>query len=159
MHALAAPDLGSPPLRRYGLPAYNERQNPAAGAHFSEQPRGLYRTRLLSVFCRLVTDATAANRTVLVEYRDDGDQRYMISAAPVTQAATNTNDWVFDVWQGQAEWTVDDSIIVPLKPLILPPLHDFRIFVDNIQVGDQLSLIRFWWEQFFAESPPTPSDH
>lgn len=149
MHELVAPPLATPPLERYGPPEYVKGDSPAAGAMFSSEIGGGFWTRLLSVHVRLVTDANVANRTVLVEYRDDGDNRYMISGAPVTQAASTTTDWTFDVFQAQAEWTIDDTVVVPLKPLLLLPGHDFRIFVDNVQATDQLSRIRFWRERFY----------
>lgn len=149
MHAPAAPLLDAPPLRRYGLPEYVRGDAPAAGAHFSQAIDGRYMTRFLTVFARLVTDANVANRTVLVEFRDDADRRYAMSGAPVTQSASSTNDWAFNAFQGQAEWEIDGTITVTLAPLLLPPTHDIRVFVDNIQVGDQLSLISFTWERFY----------
>lgn len=149
----APPLLDAPELLRYGPPEYVKGDQPAAGAMFSSEVGGGYWTRLLSVHVRLVTDANAADRTVLVEYRDDADLRYMVSGAPVTQPASTTTDWTFDPWQAQAEWEVDATVLVPLKPLLLLPSHDFRVFVDNVQAGDQLSRIRFWRERFY---PPDP---
>lgn len=154
MHALRTPILDAPPLVRYGLPEYLKGATPAVAAHFVQELGGNFFTRLLSVFVRLETDENAANRTVLVEYRTDEDARFMISGAPVVQTATTTTDWEFDVFQGQAEWTIDDSILVPLKPFLLPPAFDFRVFVDNIQAGDQLSLVRFTWERFYTTNQP-----
>jgi len=146
---LVAPVLGAPPLERYGQPEYVLGDSPAVAEHFVGPIGGGYLHRLLSIHVRLVTDATVADRTVLVEYRDDADRRYMLSGAPVTQPASTTTDWTFDVWQEQAEWEIDATVVVPLKPLILFPTHDFRVFVDAIQVGDQLSLVRFWRERFY----------
>jgi len=151
MHDLRAPLLDAPPLRRYGLPAWEYRDSPAAAAHFTEELGGLYIVRLISLHVRLVTDANVANRTVLVEYRDAADARLDFSGAPVVQTATDTVDWIFSAFQGQAEWEIDDSILVPLKPSFLPPTFDFRVFVDNIQAGDQLSRIRFKWERFYTD--------
>jgi len=125
--------------------------SPAAAADFVQAIDGKYRTRLLSVFVRLVTDANAANREVVVEYRDASANRFMLSGAPVVVTATDTIDYAFDVWQGQAEWSVDDSVLVPLKPAILRPTEDFRIHVVNAQAGDQLSRIRFQWERFVRD--------
>lgn len=149
MHGLVAPLLDAPPLRRYGPPEYVVEPTPAVASHFVGDIGGGYWTRLLSVHVRLVTDANVANRTVLVEYRDDADRRYMLSGAPVVQTASDTIDWTFDVFQGQAEWEIDDTVVVPLKPMLLLPGHDFRVFVDNVQAGDQLSLVRFWRERFY----------
>jgi hypothetical protein len=155
MSAPLAPLLDSPPLVRYGLPEYVKGDAPAAAAHFVQAMEGRYHTRLISVICRLVTDANAANRTVVVEYRDDGDLRYFLNGAPVTQAASTTTDWFFNSFLGQPDWEVDGTILVPLAPLLLPPTHDFRIFVDNVQAGDQLSQIRFVWERFYSDTSLT----
>ena len=149
MSALAAPVVDAPPLRRYGAPEYVKGEQPSVAAMFSSEVGGGYWSRLLSLHVRLVTDANAADRQVLVEYRDDADNRYMVSGAPVTQSASDTVDWLFDAFQAQAEWEVDGSVLVPLKPLLLLPGHDFRVFVANLQVGDQLSRIRFWRERFY----------
>jgi len=158
MYALIAPVLDAPPLRRYGLPEYVQGAQPAANAHFVQEIESRYFVRLISVFCRLVTDGTAAARTVLVEYRDAADARYAFSGAPVTQAASTTTDWAFNVFQGQAEWEIDATILVPLAPILLLPTFDFRIFVDNIQAGDQLSLVRFVWERFYTDVQLVPAD-
>jgi len=151
MHALPAPVLDAPPLRRYGLPEEVNGAEPAAGAHFVQEMDSLYFARLVSVFCRLVTDATAANRTVLVEYRDAADRRYALAGAPVTYPASTTIDWAFNAFQPRAEWEVDSTVLVPLPPMLLLPTFDFHVFVDNIQVTDQLSLVRFVWERFSTD--------
>lgn len=155
MSPLVAPLLDAPPLRRYGLPEYVQGASPAAGAHFVQAITGQYHTRLVSVFARLVTDATAAARTVLVEYRDAEDNRFVFSGAPVTQSASDTIDWAFHVFHSQAEWEIDNSILIPLAPILLPPTFDFRVFVGSIQAGDQLSQVRFVWERFYSDVPLT----
>jgi hypothetical protein len=146
-----APVLDAPPLRRYGLPEYVIGASPAAAAHFVQELGGSFHTRLVSVFCRLVTDATVANRTVLVEYRSDDDSRFAVNGAAVTQAASTTTDWHFDSFRDEAAWLVDDTVLAPLSPLLLPPTFDFRIFVDNVQAADQLSRVRFVWERFYSD--------
>ena len=153
MHALRTPELGAPPLVRYGNPEYVRRDNPAAGAEFTEALGGKFRVRLLTLFVRLVTDANAANRQLRLEYRDDADRVYYVSTPPVTFPASETHDYSFSAWQGQADWTGLLPVVLPLAPMLLPPTHDFHIEVNNIQVTDQLSLISFWWERFYAEDP------
>lgn len=149
------PILDSPAAFRYGDPALEYGATPAAGAHFIQTIPGQYRARLITFFCRLVTDANAADRTVVLEYRDAGDLRYAMAAAPVTQSASTTTDYAFQAWQGQADWPADDTVLVPLVPITLPPTHDFRLYVDNIQATDAVSRVRFVWERFYTgDSPP-----
>ena len=153
MYADAAPLLDAPVLRRYGIPEYVKGAQPAAAAHFSEAVGGGYLTRLITVFCRLVTDATAANRAVAVEYLDPESSRFLIAGAPVTQPASTTTDYAWQAFVGQSDWTVDDTVLVTLPPLLLLPTMTWRIFVDNIQAGDQLSQVRYVRERFY---PPDP---
>ena len=154
MHALREPDLDSPPLVRYGLPEYVLGASPAAGAHFTQAVDGNFFARLISVHCRLVADANAANRTVCVEYRDGAGNRYMLSGTATLQTAGTTADWIFSAFQPQTVAAVDTTNLVPLVPMLLLPTHDFRIFVSNVQAGDQLSRIRFTWERFYTTSQP-----
>lgn len=149
MSSLVAPVLDSPPLRRYGPPELVFGANPAAGAHFAAEVGQGYWARLLSVHVRLVTDANVANRELVVEYRDVQDQRFALYGAPVTVPASDTVDYVFSVFQPRAEWEVDSAVIVPLGADLLYPGTDFRLFVVNVQAGDQLSRIRFQRERFY----------
>lgn len=151
MHALRAPLLDAPPLRRYGLPELVYGAQPAAGADFVQAVDGWYYARLVSLFCTLTTDANAADREVVVEYRDQDDARFALAGAPVTVSANSSVSFFFSAWQGQAEWQVDGSVLVPLPPLLLDPTYDFRLHVVNAQVGDQLSAIRFVWERFYSD--------
>ena len=154
MHALKTPELDAPPLARYGLPAYERRDNPAAGAEFTEELGGNYFVRLVCFFCRIVTDATVANRTVRLEYRDHADRVYHVNGNPVTYPASSTEDFAFSAFHPRGEWEVSATNLVPLAPLLLPPTHDFHIEVTNIQVGDQLSALSFVWERFYTSAPP-----
>lgn len=154
MHGPRTQFVDSPALVRYGLPEYARRDNPAAGAHLVETIPGDFFARLISIHVRLVTSATVANRTVLVEFRDDGDNRYDLSGGGPTQAASTTLDWIFNVFQREAVFPVDDTVLMPLHEVILPPTHDFRVFVDNIDTTDQLSRIRMVWERFYTTSQP-----
>jgi len=127
--------------------------SPAAGAHFVRTVPGEYTVRLVSVFCRLVTDATAANREVVLEFRDADDRRLVLAGGPVTVSATDIVDFSFVDNLGQPDWEVDGSVLVKLPLFYLPPTYDFRLFVVNVQVGDQLSRIRFREERFPTDGP------
>lgn len=154
MYGPSAPLLGSPPLYRYGLPEYVQRPSPAAAANFQEDIGGSFFTRFLGVFCRVVTDANAADRTVAIEYRDHEDQRLMLAGAPVAQTASTTTDYVFSAWLGQSDWSVISTVLVPLPPLLLLPTWDMRIVVNGVQAGDQISRVRLLWERFYTTDQP-----
>lgn len=145
----AASLLDPTPLQAYGPPELRFGENPAAGADFEQAVLAGYWTRLLSVHVRLVTSADVADRGVVVEYRDTQDQRYALYGAPVAQPASDTVDYVFSVWQPEASWEVDSSVLVPLGADLLYPGCDFRIHVANIDNTDQLSRIRFQWQRYY----------
>jgi hypothetical protein len=150
------PTVDAPAAVRLGIPEYVLGDSPAAGANFVQTIEGSFYQRLVSVHVRLVTDGNVAARNVAVEYRDAAGNRFALSSGPVTQSASSTNDWTFDVFQSQAEWPVATTYIIsPLKPLLLLPTMDWRIVVDNIQATDQLSRIRFIRERFYTTSQPT----
>lgn len=150
----AAPLLDAPPLLRYGPPEYVKGAQPAAGAEFAEAIGAGYWQRLITVFVRLVTDANVAERTVALEYLDGEGQRCLIAGAPVTQSASATNDYAFQAFVGQSDWSVISTVLVTLPPLLLLPTMQWRIEVDNVQVGDQLSRIRYFRERFYPVDPP-----
>ena len=149
MSSLAAPVLDAPALRRYGPPELVFGANPAAAAHFVFDEDAGYWWRLLSVHVRLVTDANAADRQVVLEYRDIQDQRFDLMGINATQAASLTADYVFSAFQPGVVATVDSSSLIPLHPTLLYPGCDFRLFVVNVQAGDQLSRVRFQLERFY----------
>jgi hypothetical protein len=150
----AIPLLDAPPLQRYGRPSLEYGASPAAGAHFTQKIAGNYLVRLVSVFCRLVTDSNVADRQVIVEYRDSDGNRFSLSGSNATQAASLTGDWYFTPMQPYVSATVDGTVLQPLVPLLLTPTQDFRIYVPNIAAADQLSRIRFVWERFFTSGEP-----
>lgn len=147
--------LDSPPLQRYGFPQLVKGTSPAAATDFTQEVAGTYYARLVSVFCRLVTDANAANREVVVEYRDQDANRYALAGASTVVTASATQDYAFCAFQPEVVFPVDSTILVPLPPILLGPTDDFRIHLVNAQAGDQLSLIRFKWELFYS-NPPIP---
>lgn len=152
--AVPTPELDAPPLARYGLPEYTRAVSPAAGANFTQAIGGSFYVRLVTLFARLVTDANVANRTLRLEYLDQQNNVYDVQGNPVTYPANSTEDYSFSVWQGQGEWEVAATNLVPLHPLLLPPTHSFRILVNSIQVGDQLSRISWTWERFYTTGQP-----
>jgi hypothetical protein len=143
--------LDTPVLQRYGLPERILGTSPVVATDFTQTVDGAFYARLVGVFVRLVTDGNAANRQVVVEYRDQGANRYDVSGPNATQAATLTVDYCFSAYAPEEKTAVDGTTIVPLHPLLLLPTDSFRIHVANVQVGDQLSRIRFTWERFYSD--------
>lgn len=150
MSTLVAPVLDAPPLRRYGLPEYMQAASPAAGAEFVQAIAGPFHTRLLTLFCRLVTSADVANRTLRLEYRDAEGNVFAVCGNPVTYPASSTEDYAFSAFQPRGEWEVAATNLVPLAPLLLPPTFAFAIAVDSIDNTDQISRVRFVWERFYT---------
>lgn len=145
--------LDNPRLVPYGIPEYVQGIAPAANVAFTGTVAGGFYERLVTVFCRLVTDATVADRQVYLEYRDADGNRYGIAGAPVTQSASATNDYAFQGFVGQSDWPVDDTVLVTLPPILMLPTFSWRLVIDNGQAGDQLSRIRFVRERFYVGNP------
>ena len=153
MHAAKTPPLDEWPLVRFGIPDYVQAASPAVATAFVQKIDGAHFTRLVTLFVRLVTDANVAERQVFIEYSDAEGNTFAVMGAPVTQSASSTNDYAFQGFLSQVDWPVNDTILAPLLPLILLPTFDFRIGVDGVQVGDQLSRVRYVRERFFTDSP------
>lgn len=148
------PTLDSPPLVRYGLPQYVIGANPAAGAHFTRTTDGNFFERYVSIAVRLVTDGNAANREVVVQYRDTDNNVYAQTGINATVAASLTADYFFNAYTPEVVATVNSSSLVPLPSQLLLPTHSMRIFIVNVQVGDQLSRIKIATEQFYTAGQP-----
>lgn len=125
--------------------------SPAAGASFTQAMEGRYTTRLVSLHCKLVTDANAANREVVLEYRNDQNVRYALMGAATTVPDSTTVYYEFNRSQPVAEWPVDSSILVPIDPMWLPAGWNFRLYVVNVQATDALTEIRGVWERFYTD--------
>lgn len=149
-----APVYDAPRLARYGYPEYVKGASPAAGAHFTQAIGGGFFTRLVSLSARLVTSAAIANREVVVQYLDDDSTVYHQDGINTVVTASNTADYFFSVFTPEAVATVNNSALVPLAGIMLPPTHSIRVFVVNIQAADQLSLVRFVQERFYTTGQP-----
>ncbi len=148
-----AQTLDNPVLVPFGLPEYVKGTSPAAGALFSEATPGGEARRLVTVFARIVTDANIADRTVYLEYLDPEGNRILIAGGPVTQSASSTNDYAWQAFLGQSDWAVDSTVLVTLPPVLLLPQFSWRINIANVQVGDQISRVRYVRERFYIGSP------
>jgi hypothetical protein len=154
--ALAAPVLDSPPLRRDSPPALMVGVTPAAGVNFTQAVNDGLWWRLITVFCRVVTDANAADRQLQLQYLDQESNVWNIDTPPVTFPASQTTDYSFAAGRGQADWTAALPVIVPLTPVLLQPGHSFRLALTSIQATDAISRVRYTVEKFY---PPASSDY
>jgi len=124
---------------------------PAAATDFAVTMDPRYVTILTSVFVRLTTDANAANREVVLEYRTNEALRFMLMGAPVVVTANDVVDYAFEAGLGQPDWPIDDSIVVPILPHPLVGTESFRLHIVNVQAADTLTLIRYTWERFYTD--------
>ncbi|HVE35375.1 MAG TPA: hypothetical protein VNC18_17550 [Gemmatimonadaceae bacterium] len=153
MHA-SAPVLDAPALERYGFPEWKAHASPAAGTDFSYQLPGDFYVRLISVYCKLVTDGTAANREVVLSYEDAGGNRYGLTGGNTVVAASSTAYYVFSAQLTEVVATVDSSVLIPIPPLLLEPTRVFKLHVVNVQATDALTQVRTVWERFYTTKQP-----
>jgi hypothetical protein len=153
-----APFVDSPPLQRYGWPIYLPAANPAAGNHFVRTVDGQFLERYVGIAVRLATDANVANREIVVQYRDTDGNVVDQNGINAVVAAGTTADYFFSIFQDGVTATVNSSALVPLHAELLLPTWSMRIFVVNVQAGDQLSRIRLRYEQFYSDSPKPGKD-
>jgi hypothetical protein len=152
------PFLDSPALQRFGPPEVFYGAQPAAGTDFTLAIDGGQAVRIISVFCRIVTDGTVASREVVLEYRDQQANRFDLMGIPVTVSAGSTNDYCFSAFQPVATSPSDATLLVPLHPSLLMGSWSARLHIVNVQAGDQLSRIRIKLERFYSDFPPPGRD-
>lgn len=139
--------------RRTGL-GFRERVkgvSPAAAADYAVTMEGRYVTRLVALKVLLTTDANAANREVVLEYRTAEAERFALFGAAVVVTASDTVTYHFQRDIPEAQWSVDDSILVPIADYALLPTESFRLHIVNVQAADTLTVIRYTWERFFTD--------
>ena len=151
MHTQRPPFVDAPPAKRLGYPSYVIGANPAAGAAFVRAVDGGVYERYVGIGVRLVTDGNVANREVVVQYRDTDANVVDQMGINATVAANSTADYFFSVFQPLVVATVNLSSLVPLHAEMLLPSWSMRIFIVNVQAGDQLSRIRMRIEQFYSD--------
>lgn len=154
MHGLRTPQLDSPPLPRYGFPELVAGAAPGAGNDFTQDVPGGNFVRLVSVVATLTTDATVADRELVLAYLDAEGNRYGLAGAATTTPAGTVAPYYFQAFTPQEAFPVDGSILVPLPAIILRPTDSFTLHVVNVQSGDTITGVRYEWERFFTDSPP-----
>jgi hypothetical protein len=132
-----------------GNPEYVNVATPAAGATASYTVDGKFAVRVLAARLSITTDANAANRLVTLDYIDErNNTRLRNGAGLVVTANTSAQTFEFDAHRGVAEWAANTPVFSPLAPFFLYPGFSVKFNVTNIQVGDAISALSLWLEQF-----------
>lgn len=125
--------------------------SPTVGESLHEIASPINRLWVISLHFKFVTDANAADRLCLVSFGGNtGVSQAVIP--PVTQVASTTRTYLFTAGVGAgAILPNSEKVIAPLgTSVILEPGGFLNINVDNIQVGDQLSLAEIWVGKYTA---------
>jgi len=122
--------------------------NPAAGAGFTYTVGSAYWERIAAVSFTLVSDGNAANRQVLLAFKDGSGANIASTASGGTQAASLTRLYSFVPNQGTAPALIGTTFLAPLPVLFLQPGFSMVVSITSVQAGDQLSAIRVYREAF-----------
>lgn len=135
----------------YGLayPNWLDPVAPAAGQNYIHTVGGIHQQRILAATCTLTTDANVANRLMSLDFVNARGVTYMSNAASVLVTAGTTNQvYYWAISQSISEWNTGTPVWVPLLNVFLPPAFTAVFKVANIQVGDQVSNVHLWLENF-----------
>lgn len=122
--------------------------DPAVGGGFTITIGSQYWERLASLAFRLVTDSNAANRQVTLTVNGgDGIPLAAFPAASV-QTASLTWDYFFLPNLTNFQTVVNKVVTSPAPRLFLQPMYSLVVSIGAVQVGDQVSRIRFYRERF-----------
>ena len=131
-----------------GYPTLKKVSDPAAGALISQPVPGSRVYRLLSVQVTLATSATVANRVPVLTFLDGDNAEWLRVPAAGSQAASLTDVWTWFAGLGTEYTSAAGGQLLPLPDLLIPSGFSLKVDVVNIDVGDQLSSGRFFWEEF-----------
>jgi hypothetical protein len=95
----------------------------------------------LSVMCRLVCSAAVADRTVALEYRDQGGTRYLVAGTQAIVQASNTQSFCWHPQAGEVAWPIEDAAIAPLPQQHIMPSFQLAVKVGSGQVDDVLDQV------------------
>lgn len=125
---------------------------PAVGTDWAFINPGETILRVVSLVARLATDANVANRTVTLIADNQTRATYRQESTAV-QINGTTHDYAGHTGEPQTPATpTTRSFGLPSEGLLLLPGHRLSVSTDNIQVGDQWSLIAL-----LADEIPTDS--
>lgn len=112
---------------------------PAAGAGITRNWESSEEGILVSVTFRLVTSATVATRTPVVQITDGTGQAILTVVAAASATASTTADYCLAVGLNAASLTAATFASGPLTPLPFRAGDSLVISVDSIDATDQLS--------------------
>lgn len=122
--------------------------NPAVGAGFTITIGSAYWERLAALTFRVVSDSNAANRQVTLSVLGGDGIPLAIFPAASVQAASLTYDYSF-LPNVQTFNAVAGLVVVSPAPVFfLQPAYSLVVAIGAVQVGDQVSRIRFYRERF-----------
>lgn len=121
---------------------------PAAGAEWAMTVPGQGFWRVISIAWRLITDATVADRNVIL-VADDQTDTYIESRSSVDQAASLTTR--YSAFAGASPGGFATTLVqlaLPGEGLVLAPGHRLRSRTVNRQAGDAFDSIRALVQEF-----------
>jgi len=124
--------------------------DPAAGVEVSETVPANARWRLLGVDVALVTDATVANREVVLVL-DDGVLPLAEIASGTAQAASLTRRYSFAVGVQRGAGAVSTIINAPIPDGFLMGGHRIRTQTTGIVAGDNFGAPQLWVEEWIED--------
>lgn len=127
-------------------------KNPAAGANYSLTLGPLFWHRLIGSVFQIDTDSNAANRLVTIEHiQQDAIPFNLGGAGLVLTASTTAQRYCGSMYRGVAEWAANTDVYHPILPVWLPPATQLQINLSNIQAGDTITKI-VWWFDVISQS-------
>ena len=126
--------------------------DPAAGAQIADitVPTGK-RWLFLGAYCTIVCDANAANRVPHCDVLTDGTNVDRVHYGTGTTTASNTGKWMFTMGNSVTISSGYHMVIgLPVGGIEVPAGAIIRIVADSIQVGDNLSVLRYAYKEASA---------
>lgn len=125
---------------------------PAAGANFTFTCQPYDRWRLVACRFTLTTDANVADRYPTLEYLGVNNLPFMTDGPPVAVTASTTGQvFAGSLHRSVSEWNNASDVFFPLSGLWLGAGQQIQIAIANIQVADQIDLIRLTFDRWPEE--------
>ena len=119
--------------------------NPAAGAGASIVAPAASHARLFHLTFTMTADANAANRIIWLSLHD-GPEIFQLGSSQVAHTANAVVRYICSSLPMLNMGPPDDFFSIPLPDIRSTNTTDtWQINIENIQVGDQISLIRAHW--------------
>lgn len=135
-------------------------QAPAAGQNFSFVADGHGYRRLVSLVLTLTASAVNVNRYLKLQWQGGDGNPYAVAAVAATVGAASVQRYVFSSSYSAQAWNTGTDGFAPLPAVYLAPGDVLASVVDNLDVGDTLTLIRGVMERFPLDGaglPPRPA--